>query len=333
MKTNNFDVLRFTLAFMVMLFHIGMLSEAPELRGLSLISGAFAVNAFFIISGFLICMSCERSSSMFSYALKRLRRVYPAYLVAILFTFVIGVAFTKLSLQEFFAAAETYKYLFYNLIFLNFKQVSLPGVFEDHVDIGMNGSLWTLKIEIMFYALVPFIMLACRKFGAFKVLALGYFLSIAYRLTFLYLFEVHGDEIYSRFGKQLPGQLCFFLSGALFYFWFKAKRDIPAWVALLGIVAYNLPFEYVQIVVGPLGLGAAIVWFALHAMHLGNFGKHGDMSYGIYVYHFPLVQVAVSLGLFASAPYLSTLAICAIVLVLAYLSFRYIENPFLGRKG
>jgi len=332
MKTNNFDILRFSLAFMVMLFHIGMLSEAQELHGLTLISGTFAVNAFFIISGFLICMSCERNSSIYQYTIKRVRRVYPAYLLAIIFTFVIGVLFTTLDLREFFTSGETYRYLAYNLVFLNFKQVSLPGVFSDHVDVGMNGSLWTLKIEIMFYVLVPFILFACRKLGATRVLIAGYLLSIAYRIGFLYLFDTTGNEIYSRFGKQLPGQLCFFLSGAFFYFWYKSNRPIPWWVAAIGVVFYNLPYEYLQISLGPIGLGAAVCWFALHARHLGHFGKYGDTSYGIYVYHFPLVQVAVSLGLFTTHPYATTLAVSVTVVIMSLASWRYVENPWLGRS-
>ncbi|WP_189612673.1 acyltransferase family protein [Pigmentiphaga litoralis] len=332
MKTNNFDLLRFALAFMVMLFHIGMLSEAEELRPLTLISGAFAVNAFFVISGFLICMSCERASSIFDYAIKRLRRVYPAYLVAIIFTFLIGVLFTKLELHKFFTSSETYRYLAYNLIFLNFKQVSLPGVFSDHVDVGMNGSLWTLKIEIMFYALVPFLLIACRRLGTTRVLLIGYVLSVTYRVGFLYLFDATGDEVYSRFGKQLPGQLCFFLSGAFFYFWAKSNRAVPWWAALTGIVIYNVPYDYLQISLGPFGLAASVSWFALNAMHFGRFGKYGDMSYGIYVYHFPLVQVAVSLGLFAANPYASTFALCLIVLLLSLLSWKYVENPWLRRR-
>ncbi|MFX9097300.1 acyltransferase family protein, partial [Acinetobacter baumannii] len=79
MRENNFDLLRFGLASIVVLFHTSRLSQAASLSWMQhYFSATFAVEAFFTVSGFLIFMSYERSHSLLSYAKKRARRIFPA---------------------------------------------------------------------------------------------------------------------------------------------------------------------------------------------------------------------------------------------------------------
>ena len=71
-------------------------------------------------------------------------------------------------------------------------------------------------------------------------------------------------------------------------------------------------------------------YLAYNFRFLNNFGKYGDFTYGIYIYHFPLIQVFVYLGLFDIYPPLLMFIITIIlVLFLAILSWNYIELPFL----
>ena len=77
---NNFDVLRFTFAFIVFLVHAYALSGAESLLILNkLFSSAIAVKSFFVVSGFLIFMSSENAVDNKRYFLKRARRIYSAY--------------------------------------------------------------------------------------------------------------------------------------------------------------------------------------------------------------------------------------------------------------
>lgn len=71
---NNFDILRLLLAICVMIFHIGRMYGNENL---SLFPGTLAVQAFFIISGYLITESFERSRTLKDYSIKRLRRIAP----------------------------------------------------------------------------------------------------------------------------------------------------------------------------------------------------------------------------------------------------------------
>src|SRR5882757_3200354 len=84
LRDNNFDALRLIFASMVVVFHVGVLANVASLGRLpQYVSATFAVQAFFVVSGFLVTMSYENTRSLRSYALKRLRRIAPAYIVVV----------------------------------------------------------------------------------------------------------------------------------------------------------------------------------------------------------------------------------------------------------
>ena len=78
-----------------------------------------------------------------------------------------------------------------NLIFLNFVHPTLPGVFEGNQLSEVNGALWTLKIEVMFYAAVPLLAWAFRKLGRLPVIAAVY-LRVGVEGAPFELIERHG---------------------------------------------------------------------------------------------------------------------------------------------
>ena len=75
----------------------------------------------------------------------------------------------ELSIKEFFTNAETWKYLFWNCIFLNFMHPSLPGCFDGKFA-AVNGALWTIKIEIAFYVVLPILIWFFKKMKSLKQL-------------------------------------------------------------------------------------------------------------------------------------------------------------------
>ena len=105
-----------------------------------------AVKAFFVVSGFLIFMSFERSSSFASYARKRIRRIYPAYFTVVMLCAIFLVAVSSKNIEHYFSFVWV-KYVLANLAFLNFLQPTLPGVFDSNKIAVVNGALWTLKIR------------------------------------------------------------------------------------------------------------------------------------------------------------------------------------------
>ena len=206
-RQNNFDLLRFVFAAMVFFVHAYQLSRAPELAWLSQVfSSGIAVQCFFVVSGFLIFMSYENSASLGQYFGKRVRRIYPAYFTVVVLCALLGVLLSSMSWQDYYASADFYRYLIANLVFLNFIQPALPGVFDANHLSAVNGALWTLKIEVMFYLSVPVIVWLLRRIGLWPGLLLLYAASATYSYV---LGGLAGDRggLFCELHRLLPGQL------------------------------------------------------------------------------------------------------------------------------
>ncbi len=331
--TNNFDLLRLILAFSVCLAHLGEVSATPAFRPLEhyFYSGV-AVDCFFVVSGFLIFRSYQRSSGILSYFNKRLRRIYPAYVtVVLLAAFLLPLLLSPDS--DLIFSPVWFRYLFSNLAFLNFLQPHLPGVFSQNPLQVINAPLWTIKIEVMFYLSVPLIFFLMKNRKKWLVLALLYSASIAYSTYCTHLYQQSGLPIYLKFEKQLPGQLAFFLSGGALYLYFSFLKKhywilaLPAFL-FLALKGYTIvPALY------PLALGLAVISFALCFPFLGNWGKFGDISYGVYIYHFPLIQVFTAFGLFSGHPWTTFLFLIITILLVSGGSYHFIERPFLRKSS
>src|SRR5690606_29965057 len=115
--------------------------------------GSLAVAIFFIISGLLISQSFHRSD-LLKFTVARILRIYHALVViTLLSVFILGPVFTNFSWSSYFTDRMTLKYLF-NVFSIRIQH-HLPGVFENnYYPNTVNGSLWTLPIEIACYGLI-----------------------------------------------------------------------------------------------------------------------------------------------------------------------------------
>lgn len=333
LRINNFDLLRFLFASIVFLVHSYALSGAEELAVLSkLFSSEIAVKSFFVVSGFLIFMSYENSSDTKGYFLKRARRIYPAYFSIVLICAVLGSIFSEYSWSEYWSL-PVLKYIVANLVFLNFLQPNLPGLFENNTLQAINGALWTLKIEVMFYLIVPFAVKAFRKFGRLAMMVALYAASILYSGIMIELARRTGVDAYIELQRQLPGQLTFFIAGAACYYYFHYLAKHGLWLLVLATMAFLLQAWLPWIAVEPIALGIVVVYFACIFPCMGNFGKYGDFSYGMYIVHFPILQVLISFGLFKESPWLMLGAAGLLILTVAILFWNFIEKPFLRKSS
>ena len=141
---------------------------------------------FFILSGFWITISLFRSNSVKEYVVKRIKKIFPMYLIVIITFSILFYYFSNLSFSEYFTSSDYWKYLLCNVLTLNFIQPSLHNVFNN---VPVNGSLWTIKVEIGFYILLPifFVLIGkiCKQTDKkTKYINMGlmifYFLSIVY---------------------------------------------------------------------------------------------------------------------------------------------------------
>jgi peptidoglycan/LPS O-acetylase OafA/YrhL len=277
-------------------------------------------------------MSYENSSNTERFLLKRARRIYPAYFSIVLICAVLGCAFSSYSWSEYWSF-PVLKYITVNLFFLNFLQPNLPGLFENNTLHAVNGALWTLKIEVMFYLFVPLAVMAFRKFGRLAVIIALYLASVLYSVIIIELVRRTGIDSYMELQRQLPGQLTFFLAGAACYYYFQYLTKYGLWLLVLAIAAFISHVWLPWIAIEPIALAIIVVYFACIFPYIGNFGKYGDFSYGMYIVHFPILQVLISFGLFKDSPWLMLAIGGLMIFTIAILFWNFIEKPFLRKSS
>ena len=329
---NNFDLLRLLFAGTVCLVHAYELSGFSELAVISqVLSSGMAVKGFFVLSGFLIFMSFERSTSLSSYAMKRIRRIYPAYFTVVMLCAFGMVAVSSHSVAEYFSGTWV-RYVIANLTFMNFLQHTLPGVFENNRLTAVNGALWTIKIEVMFYLVVPMFVFLFRKFGQLWVLVLTYCASVFYAEIMTTMAARSGSQLYAELGRQLPGQLSYFMSGAfLYYFLPLFERRLKYFLTVSVAVLVTNHFFPLPILV-PFALAVAVIFFSLF-LYVGNFGKYGDFSYGAYILHCPLIQLLIHFGWFSYNPWLFLASAILLTATGAIAMWHLVEKRFLFRSS
>jgi len=329
---NNMDALRLLFASLVVFAHCYDLSLNPALESVRrFVSSSLAVQGFFILSGFLVVMSYERSQTIWQYFSKRGRRIYPAYFTVIVVCAILGTLITTVPLSQYFGAG-LFKYLGANLLFMNFLKPNLPGVFDGQVLNAVNGALWTIKVEVAFYLVVPFICYAIHRFGLFRTLIVCYIGSLIYQYGLNYLYETTNRNIFSLLAKFLPGQLTYFLVGSALYYKFDWLNERKKWLLPLGIVLFVADRFLNTDALMPIGVGLVVVSVAF-GPYFGNVGRYGDFSYGVYIWHFPIVQTLILFGFFAAAPYAATAAAYALALAAAVLSWHLVEKPWLFKSS
>jgi len=322
---NNFNTLRVVLALMVAFYHLVFLSGVAAWSGLEASLSKLAeigVQGFFVLSGYLVFASLERSSSLWLYAEKRLRRLYPAYAVVVIISVVAAFVFTEQLGSNLSAVA---RYLGANLAFANFLAPSLPGVFETNRVPEINGALWTLKIEVMFYLILPGLAWTLRVAGRFGWL----FLLLIYVGANVWRIGLAGVEPYRDFSHQLPGQLNFFVTGMALY-----KARLSGWrlhaCGAIGTVFFAM--SLMSPLAEPLraiGLGCLLVWLAIGPLRFPDAARSGDISYGIYILHFPIIQTMVALGVFRINVWLGAVTALTVTILAALVLWRLVERPVL----
>ena len=330
---NRFDLVRLVLASWVFVYHAFVLSSAQPggaIEGGLAVMAELSIQGFFIVSGALVYGSYERSKNLADYAGKRVRRLYPAYAVVILVPALIAGVY---ALQSERSILDVLKYVGANLVFLNFLEPNLPGFFEGQRFTEVNGALWTLKIEVMFYLLLPLIAWALARLGKHWWLGIGALILMAF--AWVELMMASETALAPALARQLPGQMMFFAAGIVLWKIWPLARAQAVWFGLIGGVALALSllipgFEALRV----LGLAGLIVGLAFGPGPALNVASYGDVSYGIYIVHFPIAQMLVSFGAFNALGIVGGLILSAILVVLtSYALWWWVEKPALRRDS
>jgi len=341
-RRNNLDCLRLILASTVALFHVSALTNLPAFSALgTYLSPHFAVRSFFVISGLLIYRSYDRSSSPGSYFEKRARRIYPAYFAVVALAAIGLSALSTISFSRYFGVAF-WKYLGANLLFLNFLAPSLPGVFRGNPVSGVDGALWTLKIEVAFYLSVPLIHSLCKRIGATSVLCSIFLLSCLWKYGFGFLASLHDPHavfsadptrnLFSQLQVQFPGEFMYFMAGILILLWFDRLASHFRAIACLTACVFLLDHFVTRGVLDVVWISGIVIVFGFWR-YFGNFAKYGDFSYGVYIVHWPILQILIAFRLDLLNPALFLPISFVSIGTAAVLLWNLVERRFLASSS
>jgi peptidoglycan/LPS O-acetylase OafA/YrhL len=322
-KSNALNAVRLTMAIGVIFWHAFPLTGRdityPPLRQAM---GEIWVDGFFAVSGFLITSSWLNNPNVRAYVEARLLRILPAFYACLVVTAFVFVPLSHwmqggdiASVLKSFAPAE---YILKN-----------SGIWMTQFDVGgtpvdiplahtWNGSLWTLGWEALCY-------LAILALGVVGLLRTRWALPVAFvsAWTALVLSHLHPISTYLSIGARFG---VMFVAGALVYKY--RSRLACSWWAVLGCVA---------VAVGSMWLsdyriiGATFWSYAVIATGALIKSRHlnltTDLSYGTYIYAFPIQQLLIIAGAAVLNPLLLAVATTIVTLGVAFISWTLIERP------
>jgi peptidoglycan/LPS O-acetylase OafA/YrhL len=283
-------------------------------------SGAIAVLAFFVLSGFLITHSLLGNSDLLRFFKARFWRIFPAYFVMLVGSvLVIGPMISHLPLGEYLSHPQTWRYFLSALNFDLFWPTiwSVPG-FQGFQNDALNGSLWSLSAEVKLYLLSGLAVLL----GAYRFPKWGTFLALSGLVAVLFkgALQTGASEVWNAIFMYALGALIRFQAHAI-----RINFLIPL---LLIILVYFMRFA-APVYLYALTIAAGVFYLA-YAFPNMRWKLPGDYSFGLFLWGFPIQQLIANV-LPNLGPYRFFVLSFAITLVIAIASWHFIEKPALSR--
>lgn len=292
------------------------------------------VDGFFAISGFLITASWLSNPRVRDYFAARALRILPGFYVCLIITaFVlapIGVAMQGGSAIKLIASGAPLQFLLENsaVAMVKFDIGGTPqGV---PVAGNWNGSLWSLIWEMMCYLIVAgigVIGLANRRWVSPAIFVLALIgASLLPPLTSPEEMTHQQSNVLVALMFLACRTAIMFASGAILYQW---RDKIPArWslvaVSLVIVAAASLLPDYRMVAAIPLAYAIIVSGTLIHNKRLR---LRTDLSYGVYIYAFPIQQLLVIGGLMWLNPFAFFVVATIATLPLAAASWFLVENP------
>lgn len=335
MHRNNFDSLRLLFAVFVVISHSHALSGSGSRDWLANVTGEqtelayLGVRGFFVISGFLIFQSLRRSRTIAEYFWKRALRLYPGLVVVLALTVLLASIPYEGHILTYATSKGTWAYFLNNLSLIRL-QYGINGVFDNNPFARViNGSLWTIPYEVLLYIVLSsligvktqrtarivlgaaFVLLFLANFLSRKVLLFGTLMNFGQFVNLGAFFAAGGLLASLEINAQDYRRMLFFIGTLL----------------LAGSLLFGV-FDKVQFIAIPMtviGFGMESTRFLIRASE-----RLGDLSYGFYIYNFPIQQALVY---YLRPTQLELLGLSLILTSLfSYLSWHYIEAKALKYK-
>jgi peptidoglycan/LPS O-acetylase OafA/YrhL len=333
---NNFDLLRILFAWFVIVSHSYVLNGVGESDPLGQITGNYlilsfiGVKGFFVISGYLILQSLTRSKSIIDYLAKRILRIFPGLIVVLLVTIgVLYFIYPKTNVP-YFLNPVIYNYFISNLKLFD-PTFYIRGVFDHLPSRAINGSLWTIEFEFLFYLVLLLLFPIQKNIKALKWILLG--MMVVFTIGNLFY-----PAALLSIKKPIPLDIVFdlgifFITGSFlacvnWNSWAPSRYVFWGSILLLMImIVFKIDrawlFTCLPFIILYIGQKQSKAASWVHQ-------KLGDPSYGIYLYAFPLQQLIV----YYYKPSTFELFLYASIgaFVLGILSWKFVEKKALTLK-
>jgi peptidoglycan/LPS O-acetylase OafA/YrhL len=244
---------------------------------------------------------------------------------------VLGAIVTRVSLYEYFVPADRspfardtpFSFFWRNSLLLFGLDFYLPGVFETNIlPRAVNGSLWTLPHEVKLYIQLAIVALCCGfRTRIMRGLLVGATLGLVLLGMRRPLLPIWLDHHFLTFGIVFAAGVAVWLVECRF----GLRAATTGFVAVALILAVSGHIETAALVVAPA------VCVMLNAVRLPRWmTPRIDISYGVYLYAFPVQQV---FAMWTQNFWLATACAVAVTTLLAFLSATFVEQPALGLRG
>lgn len=294
-RFTNFDTIRLIAAASVIFSHAFLIADGQEtnepfFRLTGAIIGIHGVFVFLIISGFLVTQSVKTSSSLREFSWKRFLRIYPALtLCAIMSAFVIAPFFSDLGAREYLSSLYDVKYVAKVSMLKSGYLIPTVKFYDQEINpnlgYGVNGSLWTIASEIYCYFIL--FIAAALEIISLPIALIG-LLAGSGLLALSLVFDLHLSDVTINLSYTVPS----FCAGVAMYF-VHAKYGLSRKIALgfLASIALVAPTGHLM-VLSPILCAYPVICLGMSkSIFLGNATRFGDLSYGTYLYGWPVTQV------------------------------------------
>jgi peptidoglycan/LPS O-acetylase OafA/YrhL len=335
---NRFELLRHVFASMVLFDHAFVLSgvgHALKNTPFRFSFGHLGVACFFVLSGALIAASQERCGSVFEFLRNRALRIFPAYWTCLLVSaLLIGPLNVALVAGPTFAALREYFWASHGPLGYVLKNSLLfqvqPGIGELFAGYPesrtINGSLWSIPWEAGCYLFVA--ALGSLRLMRHRALVL---VCLVLAMANCWLFPAGSFAGRLYFDPSVPLLPVYFLLGMCFYL-YRERIPRAEWLGAAAVAGF-LAATFVSYALAAPFLAYAIFFASSFRVRASRERRPLlDLSYGLYIYGFPLQQTFVTIGLHRFGVVAMVAASALLVPWLALLSWRLIEAPALALK-
>jgi peptidoglycan/LPS O-acetylase OafA/YrhL len=337
-RYNNFDFLRVLFAISVIVSHSYIFYTGAPVDWLSSNTGSglsfsdLGLSGFFCISGYLVFLSSQRSPSYWAFIWKRILRIFPGLIVVTtLIVFLLGPIVANI--PGYFSHPSPYIYWYSNIALYDRAQ-AINGVFTTNpYPNNINGALWTIIYEFLFYLLFFFLFLSKRLNSL-----LPYACPLAF-ITIVYLYWTHQTTGYQLAYTSIKAKwfmyfACWFLAGMLLAIYRKhwlrnnallalAALPIVVLIVIGTLPKFSLFFAWPCLIIG-FGTGRTPL--------ISKWEQLGDPSYGIYIYGF-VAQQTLIYYLKDSLSFLQYMLVSILVAAICgWLSWHIVEKQALKLK-